>query len=48
MVVLDDLMPQILWMHYFLEAQGIKVSDYIVYQDIQSAMKFDKCKIIKC
>ena len=39
MVVLDDLMPQILWMHYFLEAQGMKVSDNIVYQDNQSTMK---------
>ena len=39
---MDDLMPQILWMHYFLEAKGMKVSDNIVYQDNQSAMKLEK------
>ena len=37
-----DLMPQILWMRYFLEAQSMKVSDNIVYQDNQSAMKLEK------
>ena len=42
MVRVDDLMPQILWMRYFLEAQGMKVSDNIVYQDNQSAMKLEK------
>ena len=38
----DDLMTQILWMRYFLEAQGMKVSDNVVYQDNQSAMKLEK------
>ena len=38
----DDLMPQILWMQYFLEAQGMKVSDNVVYQDNQSAMNLEK------
>ena len=42
MVGVDDLMPQILWMQYFLEAQGMKVSDNVVYQDNQSAMKLEK------
>ena len=42
LVGVDDLMPQILWMRYFLEAQGMKVSDNIVYQDNQSAMKLEK------
>ena len=41
-VGVDDLMPQILWMHYFLEAQGMKVSDNTVYQDNQIAMKLEK------
>ena len=39
---MDDLMPQILWMRSFLEAQGMKVYDNIVYQDNQSAMKLEK------
>ena len=39
---MDDLMPQILWMRYFLEAKGVKVSDNVVYQDNQSAMKLEK------
>ena len=42
LVGVDDLMPQILWMHYFLEAQGMKVSDNVVYQDNQNAMKLEK------
>ena len=42
LVGVDDLMPQILWMRYFLEAQGMKVSDNVVYQDNQSAMKLEK------
>ena len=33
LVGVDDWMPQILWMQYFLEAQGMKVSDNLVYQD---------------
>ena len=42
LVGVDDLMPQILWMRYFVEAQGMKVSDNVVYQDNQSAMKSEK------
>ena len=42
LVGVDDLMPQILWMRYFLEAQGMKVYDNVVYQDNQSAMKLEK------
>ena len=42
LVGVDDLMPQILWMRYFLEAQGMKVSDNLVYQDNHSTMKFKK------
>ena len=33
LVGVDDLMPQILWMQSFLEAQGMKVYDNVVYQD---------------
>ena len=42
LVGVDDLMPQILWIQYFLEAQGMKVSDNIVYQDNQSALNLEK------
>ena len=33
LVGVDDLMTHLLWMQYFLEAQGMKISDDIVYQD---------------
>ena len=36
---LDDLMPKILWMRYFLEVQGFKVYDNISYRYNQSSMK---------
>ena len=39
---MNNLMPQILWMQYFLEAKGMKGSDNIVYQDKQSATKLEK------
>ena len=42
LVGVDDLMPQILWMRCFLEAQGMKISDNVVYQDNQNAMKLEK------
>ena len=42
LVGVDDLMPQILWMCYFLVVQGMKVSDNVFYQDNQSAMKLEK------
>ena len=42
LVEVDDLMPQILWMQYFLEAQGMKVFDNVVYQDNHRAMKLEK------
>jgi hypothetical protein len=41
-VGVDDAMPQVLWTRYFLEAQGYKVNDSIVYQDNQSAMLLEK------
>ena len=42
LVGLSDVMPQILWTRYFLEAQGFTVSDCIVYQDNQSAILLEK------
>ena len=46
LVGVDDIMPQILWMQYFLEAQGMKVSDNVVYQDNQSVVRLEKWKSI--
>lgn len=33
LVGVDDLIPMIIWTRYFLEAQGYKVTDNVVYQD---------------
>eukprot|EP00957_Ditylum_brightwellii_P019654 1482723-Ditylum_brightwellii.AAC.1 len=41
-VGLNNVMPQILWTRYFLEAQGIKVRDNVVYQGNQSSMRLEK------
>jgi hypothetical protein len=37
-VAFDDLIPQILWTHLFMKAQGFVVRDNILYQDNKSAM----------
>jgi hypothetical protein len=42
LVGVNDVMPQILWMRYFLEAQGYGVKDSIVNQDNQSAILLEK------
>jgi hypothetical protein len=34
----SDVMPQVVWTRYFLEAQGYEVNDNIVYQDNKSAI----------
>jgi hypothetical protein len=38
LVGLNDVLPQILWTRYFLEAQGYAVKDSIVHQDNQSTI----------
>jgi hypothetical protein len=38
----SDIMPQVLWTSYFLEAQGYAVSDSVVYQDNQSVILLEK------
>ena len=38
----DDMMPSILWSRYFLQAQGYKVSDNIIFQDNQSTMLLER------
>ena len=43
LVGINDVMPQVLWTRYFLEAQGFKVTDSTVYQDNQqSAILLEK------
>ncbi len=37
-VAVDNLIPQILWVHLFMKAQGFVVSNNILYQDNMSAM----------
>ncbi len=37
-VAVDNLIPQILWAHLFMKAQGFAVSNNILYQDNKSAM----------
>jgi hypothetical protein len=42
LVGVNDVMPQVLWTRYFIEAQGYNVTDNIVYQDNQSAILLEK------
>jgi hypothetical protein len=38
LVGVNDLMPQILWTRYFLEAQGYEISESIIHQDNKSTI----------
>jgi hypothetical protein len=38
----DDFMPAICWTRYFMEAQGYKVLDSILYQDNKSTILLEK------
>jgi hypothetical protein len=42
LVGVDDVMAQVLWTRYFLEAQGYKTSESKIFQDNQSAMLLEK------
>ena len=42
MVGVDDCMGQISWTRYFIEAQGYKSQDTILYQDNKSAMLLEQ------
>ena len=42
LVGVSDVISQVIWTRYFLEAQGYSVKDSIVYQDNQSAMLMEK------
>ena len=41
-VAIHEMLPQILWTRYFLEAQGYGVEDSVIYQDNQSAILLAK------
>jgi hypothetical protein len=42
LVGVDDVMPQVLWTRYFLEAQGYTVRDSIIYQENRSSILLEK------
>jgi hypothetical protein len=42
LVGVNDVMSQVLWTRYFLEAQGYGVNDNIIYQDNQSSILLEK------
>ena len=42
LIGVSDVMSQILWTMYFMEAQGYPLEDNVVYQDNQSAMLLEK------
>lgn len=39
---MDDFMPAICWMQYFMKAQGYKIEDNILYQDNKSSILLEK------
>jgi len=42
LVGLDDIMPDILWTNYFIDAQGWNYNETVVYQDNKSAILLEK------
>jgi hypothetical protein len=42
LVGINNVMPQVLWMRYFLEAQGYGMTDFEVYQDNHNAILLKK------
>jgi hypothetical protein len=42
LVAVDNVMEQVMWTRYFLEAQGYEVEENIIYQDNQSTMLLEK------
>ena len=42
LVGVSDILPQVIWTRYFLEAQGYSVRDSVIYQDNQSAIMLEK------
>ena len=42
LVGVSDILPQVIWTRYFLEAQGYAISESVVYQDNQSAILLER------
>ena len=42
LVGVDDYMPMVIWVIYFLEAQGYIVSDNFLHQENQSSIKLEQ------
>jgi len=42
LVGVNDVMAQVLWTRYFMEAQGYEIEDNIVFQDNESAMLLER------
>ena len=42
LIAVADVMPQVLWSRYYLEAQGYDVTDNVVFQDNKSAILLEK------
>ena len=42
LIGVHDVMPQIVWTSYFLQAQGVKVNDSVLYQDNTSSILLEK------
>jgi hypothetical protein len=42
LIGVHDVMPQIVWTSYFLQAQGVKINDSILYQDNTSSIFLEK------
>ena len=42
LVATDDILAQVIWTQKFMEAQGIPISENIIYQDNKSAMFLEK------
>ncbi len=41
-IAVDDMMPQIMWTNYFMDAQDYGLTQTILYQDNQSAILLEK------
>ena len=42
LVGVDDMMPSILWTRHFLQAQGYRLSDNVIFQDNKSTMLLER------
>jgi hypothetical protein len=41
-LAVGDILPQVIWTRYFLEAQGYRISDSIVFQDNQNSILLER------